>query len=102
MSDGIKPVLILVGSLGLLAVAFFGFLLFMEWPGGVSPSYDAEDYDARLTREAATAKPLILALQRYHDDHSAFPVDAADFVPYLPSPPDPPAKALGATGMYEI
>jgi hypothetical protein len=40
--------------------------------------------------EAATAKPLIAALNRYHDEHAVFPTHATDFVSYLPSAPAPP------------
>jgi hypothetical protein len=53
------------------------------------PDYAAADYDPRLTREAATATPLIAALKRYHDDHSTFPEHMTDFVSYLSSPPPP-------------
>jgi hypothetical protein len=53
------------------------------------PSYAAADYDARLTREAATATPVIAALNRYHAEHSVFPAHASDFVSYLPNSPTP-------------
>jgi len=41
--------------------------------GGVPPTYDARDHDPRLSREAATAQPLIDALARYRTDNGQFP-----------------------------
>jgi hypothetical protein len=70
----------------LLAVGLAAYLLvFSDWPGGMRPTYAAADYDARLTREAANAMPLIAALNRYHDEHAGFPAHAADFISYLVS-----------------
>ncbi|HVR97593.1 MAG TPA: hypothetical protein VMW27_13325 [Thermoanaerobaculia bacterium] len=89
--------LILAGFVISLAIAAVVYVLgFSEWPGGMRPDYDAKDYDPRLTRAAATATPLITALERYYDEHSAFPAQAADFVSYIPGPPvQPPAHPLG-------
>ncbi len=86
-----KRILVLAAGICLpflVGLAFFGFqLLSGKWPGGMRPSYVAVDYDDRLTHEAATATPLISALKNYHDEHSTYPIHAADFVSYLPSPP---------------
>lgn len=82
-----RTILLLAGLVLALVLAFAVWLLgFSEWPGGMRPSYAAEDYDPRLTEVAATAKPVIAALQRYHDDHAAFPEHVADLVSYLASP----------------
>jgi hypothetical protein len=43
--------------------------------GGLSPTYEARDHDPRLTLEAATARPLIAALVRYHAEHGRFPAE---------------------------
>lgn len=66
------------------ACALIAWLHFSEWPGGMRSSYDAADYDARLTRIARSATPLIDALNRYRVDHSAFPEEASGLAPYLP------------------
>jgi hypothetical protein len=54
-----------------------------EFPGGMPPSYQAVDYDPRLTREASTATVVIAALNRYHSKHSVFPAVASQLAPYL-------------------
>jgi hypothetical protein len=91
MTERTKLILTLTGLLVVLPVASVVYIVgYKEWPGGMRPSYAAADYDPRLTRVAATAAPLIDALERYHDDHSAFPAHAADFVSYLSSPPPEP------------
>jgi hypothetical protein len=87
MTKRTKRALSLAGCIFAPILAIAGFLWFVEWPGGMRPDYAAADYDPRLTQEAATAKPLIVALKRYHDDHSAFPAHAADLLSYLSSPP---------------
>jgi hypothetical protein len=45
--------------------------------GGLPPTYDARDHDQMLSREAATAQPLIAALTRYHAEHGLFPPEAS-------------------------
>jgi hypothetical protein len=80
----------------LTGLALLGYLFlshYEDWPGGMRPTYAAADYDARLTREAATATPVINALNRYHDEHSTFPAHAGDLVPYLPGSATPPGSA---------
>jgi hypothetical protein len=74
----------------LLAVAGVGVLhsvlsVVGEFPGGMSPSYQAVDFDPRLTREASTAIPVIAALNLYRSKHSAFPAAAYQLAAYLPS-----------------
>jgi hypothetical protein len=49
------------------------------------PVYHAVDYDPGITRDAATVKPVIAALNRYHQQHGRFPADLSQLVPYLPS-----------------
>jgi hypothetical protein len=49
------------------------------------PVYHVADYDPGLTREAARAKPVIAALNRYHHLHGRFPAVLSQLVPYLPS-----------------
>ena len=49
------------------------------------PIYRVVDYDPGLTREAATAKPVIAALNRYYHQHGRFPDAASRLAPYLPS-----------------
>jgi hypothetical protein len=74
------PLLVTLVGFGLLRVVSLGG----EFPGGMSPTYAAVDYDPRLTREAATAKPVIAALNRYQRNHSTYPVEASELAPYLP------------------
>jgi hypothetical protein len=65
MTRKTKAILTLSGVGLLLAVGLATYLLvFSDWPGGMRPTYVAADYDARLTREAATAMPLIAALNQ--------------------------------------
>jgi hypothetical protein len=56
-----------------------------EGPGGMPPTYNAADFDARLTREAKTATPVIEALRRYQSEHRSFPEDASALRAYLPT-----------------
>jgi hypothetical protein len=56
-----------------------------EFPGGMRPSYEAANYDPRLTREASTATVVIAALNHYRSKHSVFPAVASQLAPYLPS-----------------
>jgi hypothetical protein len=49
------------------------------------PVYHQVDYDPGMTRDAATVKPLMAALDRYHHQHGRFPADLSQLVPYLPS-----------------
>jgi hypothetical protein len=55
-----------------------------KFPGGMPPTYNAANYDPRLTREASTATVVIAALNRYRSKHSAFPAAASQLAPYLP------------------
>jgi hypothetical protein len=59
-----------------------------DWPGGMRPTYNAVDHDARLTREARTAAATIAALQRYHAEHNAFPADQAALAVFFPPTPN--------------
>lgn len=80
---GVLAVLLLMAAGGL----YYLFEI-MEWPGGMHSSYRAKDYDARLTKVAATALPMIEAIEKYRHDHGgAFPKTDADFAEYVsPSP----------------
>jgi hypothetical protein len=49
------------------------------------PIYRPVDYDPGLTREAATANPVIAALSRYRREHGLFPSAAAQLVRCLPA-----------------
>ena len=70
----------------LLAIlAAFYVLFYSDWLGGMRPGYAATNYDARLTREAATASPLFIALHANNKKHAAFPLHAADLASYLPA-----------------
>jgi hypothetical protein len=94
MTRKAKAILTLSGVGLLLAVGLVAYLLvFSDWPGGMRPTYAAADYDARLTREAATAMPLIAALNRYRDEHAGFPAHAADLISYLVSASPGPLTA---------
>jgi hypothetical protein len=42
---------------------------------GLPPTYAARDHDPHLSKEAATAQPLIDALARYRAEHGQFPSD---------------------------
>ena len=42
---------------------------------GLPPTYAARDHDPRLSKEAATAQPIIDALSRYRTEHGQFPAD---------------------------
>ena len=68
----------IVNAAGALAIPLAIALAGCEWPGGMRSSYPAKDYDPRLTREAATGLPLIAAINRYHEENSAFPATKAD------------------------
>jgi hypothetical protein len=43
--------------------------------GGLPPTYNVTDHDARLSQEAATAQPLITALASYRAEHGQFPAE---------------------------
>jgi hypothetical protein len=88
MTQTTKGCLTLAGLAALAIALPVCFLVFSEWPGGMRPTYDAKDHDPRLTRVAATARPVIVALARYHNDHAAFPPEAGDLASYLPRPPE--------------
>jgi hypothetical protein len=79
---GCLGILLLLGLAG--AGALYYLLVVCEFPGGMRPSYQARNYDPRLTREASTATPAIAALNRYRSQHSAFPAAASQLAPYLP------------------
>jgi hypothetical protein len=49
------------------------------------PIYRVVDYNPGLTRQAATAKPVIAALNHYHRQHGRFPAAVSQLAPYLPS-----------------
>jgi len=85
-----------------LVLAGYYVLVVLEWPGGMRSTYGARDQDARLTREAATALPVIAALERYHTQHASFPEDLSvlrDVAPADPGEksfwPDSAGSALG-------
>jgi hypothetical protein len=59
------------------------FALLSELPGGMRPSYDASDFDPRLTREAGSARGHIEAIDRYRRERAALPASEADLAPYL-------------------
>ena len=44
---------------------------------GLPPTYAPRDHDPRLSKDAATAQPLIDALTRYRTEHGQFPADIA-------------------------
>jgi len=67
-------------------------------PGGMRPSYPARDYDLRLTREAATARPLIDAIAAYQRRSGALPKDLSQ-LPGKPSP-DPWRYTLDPDGRH--
>lgn len=48
------------------------------------PDYRPVDYDWRLTERAKTAPALISALAQFHRDHSRYPEDWEQLLPYLP------------------
>ena len=80
-----RAIKIAVG-VAILPLAFVAAPYVMNWlelPGSMPSDYPAKDYDARLTREARGAKPVIDALQRYYAKHSAYPEHAKDIVPFL-------------------
>jgi len=56
-----------------------------EWHGGMPSSYDAKDFDPRLTKKAATATPIIAVIQRYRSTHGSFPADLKAFRDDLPT-----------------
>lgn len=56
-----------------------------EGIGGVSPSYDAKDFDPHLTKKAATATPIIAVVQRYKNTHGSFPANLKAFRDDLPT-----------------
>jgi hypothetical protein len=56
-----------------------------ESPGGMPPSYAAKDFDPRLMKMAATATPIIAAVQRYRVTHGSFPPDLKSFRDGLPT-----------------
>lgn len=77
---------LIVVSLSLLAVSGgIYFFLFSDTIGGMRPTYAAADGDARLTRHAKTALPVIAALRQYHGQHNGFPEDVAQLGPLLPA-----------------
>jgi hypothetical protein len=49
------------------------------------PVYHLVDYDPGMTRDAATVKPVIAALDRYHHQHGRFPAALSQLAPYLPA-----------------
>jgi hypothetical protein len=64
-------------GLGVLAV-FVAVLYFLPLRniGGMSASYRARDHDPLLAKTAATARPLIDALDRYWKGHQSYPEKA--------------------------
>ena len=63
----------------------FGLVGCGEGPGGMSPSYNATDFDPRLSKKAATAIPIIAVVQRYKSAHGRFPADLKAFRDDLPT-----------------
>jgi len=64
---------------------------FVEWPGGMSPTYHAKDSDPRLTRIARTALPIIAALEKCHEVTGSYPEDYEGLRNYLADGNDIPA-----------
>lgn len=71
-----KPISLLFGAVALLAALW----TLMHHLGGLPPSYPARDHDPRLAKTAATAKPLIAAIDRYFEQHGRFPADLASAI----------------------
>jgi len=99
MRAGTKLALRVLGTFLALACLAVWLLFFSSWPGGMRPTYEATDYDPRLTRVAKTAKAAIAAVEAFHREHSVYPSEAAALGPYLPSAP-PTAKAPEICGWY--
>ncbi len=66
----VASALILV-LVAVLTAVCIGFVVFAFGPG--SPRYVAVDDDARLTKVAETALPLIDAIRRYHEEYGEYP-----------------------------
>ena len=69
----------------IVAAMLFGALIRACIPqsGGLPGDYDAHDHDPRLSKEAATAQPLIAHLARYHMERGRFPTNFSELgIPY--------------------
>lgn len=69
----------------ILVARFVHALNHSEWLGGMRFDYPAADFDPRLTQYAATAKPLIAALDQYHETNGRFPGELRGLSSILPS-----------------
>jgi hypothetical protein len=49
------------------------------WIGGMRSSYNAKDYDRRLTKRAKSALSVIQEVELYHKEHGRFPSEAKDY-----------------------
>jgi hypothetical protein len=71
--------------LALASTACVGLWFVFMFPGGVRPTYGADDDDLLLTYYARTAKPVIAAVDQYGHEHGAYPADLAAVATCLPS-----------------
>jgi hypothetical protein len=74
---------LLLGLVGIifLVVGIAGTILaYLEYPGGMSPSYRATDHDRRLTPIAREAAPLIAAINRFYTAHGHCPGINTDYL----------------------
>jgi hypothetical protein len=73
------------GSLRCVAILLLcGLTACGEGHGGMRSSYNAKDFDLALTKNAATATPIISAAHHYRRIHGTFPPDLASFQNLLP------------------
>ena len=76
---------IAVAGGAMLVARFLRALSHSEWPAGARSDYPAVDLDPRLTQYAATAKPLIAALDKYYETNRRFPAQLRELSSILPS-----------------
>jgi hypothetical protein len=69
-----KILLGLAGFIVVLAGIAGAVLAYLEYPGGMSPSYRAADHDRRLTAVAHEAAPLIASINRFYAAHGHCPL----------------------------
>jgi hypothetical protein len=78
------PAIIALSIIGLAAIMLFAIVLLRNFNG---PTPDDAQGLQKLRDIAATANPIILALERYHHDHGTFPGTLSSLSPeYLSGP----------------